>query len=64
MTTALVTVRASESVTSANAEMQVGVIRHLPVVDDHGRLIGVVSDRDVLHERGAKRISERAWICA
>lgn len=58
MTTAVVTMRAHESVTSASAEMQVGVIRHLPVVDDRGRLVGVLSDRDVLHERGAKRIGD------
>ena len=56
MSTALVTVRASETITSANAEMQVGVIRHLPVVDDRGHLIGVLSDRDLLHTRGTKRI--------
>lgn len=54
MTTALVTVRANETVTNAHAEMEVGVIRHLPVVDDRGRLIGVLSDRDVLHARNTK----------
>jgi CBS domain-containing membrane protein len=61
MTTALITVHAHEMVTSAHAEMQVGVIRHLPVVDDRGRLVGVLSDRDILRARGtrpAKRISE------
>lgn len=58
MSTALVTVRAGDTLTSASAEMQVGVIRHLPVVEDHGRLVGVVSDRDLLHARGSKRISE------
>lgn len=59
MTTALVTVNAGETVTSAHAEMQVGVIRHLPVVDDRKRLVGVLSDRDVLHARsGRAKISE------
>ncbi len=58
MTTAIVTVKATDTITSANAEMKVGAMRHLPVVDDRGRLIGVLSDRDVLHERGAKRIAE------
>jgi CBS domain-containing membrane protein len=61
MTTALITVHAIEPVTGAHAEMQVGVIRHLPVVDDHGRLVGVLSDRDILRARGArpaKRVGE------
>jgi CBS domain-containing membrane protein len=48
MTTNLQTVNASESITEAHAEMQIGLIRHLPVVDDRGRLVGVLSDRDLL----------------
>ena len=48
MTTAVVTIRASESIREAHAEMELGVMRHLPVVDDRGRLVGVLSDRDVI----------------
>jgi CBS domain-containing protein len=48
MTTALLTIKASESVTEAHTEMELGVIRHLPVVDDRGKLVGVLSDRDLL----------------
>lgn len=48
MTTALLTIKASESVTEAHSEMELGLIRHLPVVDDRGRLVGVLSDRDLL----------------
>jgi CBS domain-containing protein len=48
MSTALLSVRANEQVKEAHAEMQIGVIRHLPVVDDRGRLVGVISDRDIL----------------
>jgi CBS domain-containing protein len=55
MSTALTTIHASDPVLGAHAEMQVGVIRHLPVVDDRGRLVGVVSDRDVLRALGSKR---------
>jgi len=55
MTTALTTIHASDPVLGAHAEMQVGVIRHLPVVDDRGRLVGVLSDRDVLRALGSKR---------
>ncbi len=63
MSTALITVRASELVTEAHAEMESGAVRHLPVVDDHGRLVGVLSDRDLLRaatavERHAPRVSE------
>lgn len=62
MSTALITVRASELVTEAHAEMESGAVRHLPVVDDHGRLVGVLSDRDLLRaatavERHAPRVS-------
>ena len=48
MSTALVTIKASESVTEAHSEMEIGLIRHLPVVDDKGKLVGMVSDRDLL----------------
>lgn len=48
MSTALITVGTNDPVTGAHAEMQVGVVRHLPVVDDRGHLVGVLSDRDVL----------------
>ncbi|MBK9030609.1 MAG: CBS domain-containing protein [Myxococcales bacterium] len=55
MSTALITVRANELVTEAHAEMESGDIRHLPVVDDRGRLVGVLSDRDLLRTAAAKR---------
>lgn len=54
MTTAVITVKASEPITGAHAEMQVGVIRHLPVVDDRGKLVGVLSDRDVLRKLASR----------
>lgn len=61
MTTSLVTVKANETIKEAHAEMQIGVYRHLPVVDDRGRLVGVVSDRDllgVLASRKPRKVSE------
>lgn len=56
MSTALVTVRASEPVSEALAEMELGVIRHLPVVDDHGRLVGLLSERDLHIANHGKRM--------
>lgn len=55
MSTAVISVRESEPVTEAHAEMEVGVVRHLPVVDDRGRLVGVLSDRDVLRSATGHR---------
>ncbi len=52
MTTALITANAKDPLSGAHAEMQVGVVRHLPVVDDHGKLVGVLSDRDILRSLG------------
>ena len=55
MSTALITVTPNEAVTEAHAEMELGVIRHLLVVDDRGRLVGVLSDRDLLRGAHSKR---------
>ena len=48
MTTNLMTVGIDDTLDDANMEMQVGVVRHLPVTDERGRLVGVLSDRDLL----------------
>jgi CBS domain-containing protein len=48
MTTAVVTVRSNETVGNAHADMQMGMFRHLPVLDERGRLVGILSDRDIL----------------
>ena len=55
MSTALITVAANDPVTGAHAEMQVGVVRHLPVIDDRGHLVGVLSDRDVLRATATRK---------
>ena len=44
----LVTLHRSESLPSAAELMKLARIRHLPVVDDHHRLVGLVTHRDVL----------------
>jgi acetoin utilization protein AcuB len=47
MTRAVVTIRRDTTATTAWALMKVRRIRHLPVVDDGGRVVGIVSDRDL-----------------
>lgn len=55
MTTALVTGRPEDLVDQAMYEMKLSAIRHLPVVEDKSRLVGIVSDRDVLLSLGTSQ---------
>jgi len=58
MSTAVVAVKATTTIARAELEMRVAGFRHLPVVDDHENLIGVLSNRDLLRARqGRKRAS-------
>jgi CBS domain-containing protein len=51
MTTELVTVRPTDGLARAAREMRLARIRHLPVVDDRGRLVGIITERDLLVAR-------------
>jgi len=48
MTSAVVTFFAEQSLALAEVVMRFKHFRHLPVVDDDGKLVGLVSQRDVL----------------
>ena len=47
MSTALVCVRDTDTVGTALREMQRGSLHHLPVVDEHRNLVGVLSSTDI-----------------
>jgi CBS domain-containing membrane protein len=47
MTTAVVTASRNETIAQADFDMRLAMARHLPVVDELGHLIGIVSDRDL-----------------
>lgn len=47
MISSVITARPQETVRRALAMLEDLDIRHLPVVDDEGRLVGMVSDRDL-----------------
>ena len=47
MTSTVLVAQATDSAREALENMALGDVRHLPVVDDEGRLQGVVSDRDL-----------------
>jgi CBS domain-containing protein len=48
MSTAVITMKESDALSGAQIEMQMAEIRHLPVVDGRGHVVGVLSDRDIL----------------
>ena len=47
MSTALICVRDTDTIDTARQEMQRAAIHHLPVVDEHQNLIGIVSSNDL-----------------
>ncbi len=49
MTPHVVTLKHNDSLRSADDLMKTGRIRHLPVLDDDGKLAGILSQRDVFH---------------
>jgi len=56
-----VTLRETDTIGEADAQMHLADIRHLPVVDRAHELVGIVSDRDIfrgLSRGGDLRVSE------
>jgi len=49
MTHDVVTLERNEKLLVADDVMRLGRIRHLPIVDDQGQLVGIVSQRDLFH---------------
>ena len=59
MSTALIFVRDTDTLGTALREMQRATIHHLPVVDEHLNLIGVLSTTDVLDARRGRSAATR-----
>lgn len=70
MTKHPVTVRPADGINEAIDKMKKGHFRHLPVVDDGGQLIGMLSDRDIRLIRpsrafcSAEEAAEQLWSTA
>lgn len=60
MTRAPVTIRVGETARGAAALMRANKIRHLPVVDEAGTLVGIVTDRDIRQILFAPAMRSRA----
>lgn len=51
MTTSVITMKETDTLNSADLEMKLAEVHHIPVVDEKNNLVGVVSDRDLLRTR-------------
>jgi acetoin utilization protein AcuB len=61
MTANLVTVSPHTSVPEALRLMRGKRIRRLPVLDGHGHLVGIVSDKDLLHAQPSQATTLSVW---
>jgi len=57
----LLTVKAEDDIYSVIKKMRERGTRHILVVDDAGKLVGVVSIRDLIEDRALKSIGDRVW---
>jgi len=63
MSTAVISVAPDTTLEAAHEEMLIADIRHLPIVDEKRRLIGIISDRDLRralgkHRHGKHKVAE------
>ena len=58
----VVTVGASDSCRDAAAKMHGARVRHLPVVDEDGALVGIVTDRDLRHHLFGPRVMKEVGL--
>ena len=61
MSTAVISLRATDTVGRVREEMSLADIRHIPVVDEHDHVIGIVSNRDLSRAHDAhktKRVAD------
>ena len=56
MTTGVMTIRESDSLEQARYQMETADVRHLPVVNAAGRLVGILSAHDVFRSRGVPAV--------
>ncbi|MEZ4705913.1 MAG: CBS domain-containing protein [Caldilineaceae bacterium] len=61
MTSPAVTISAKMGIQEGLKMMHEGGFRRLPVVDEHGKLAGIVSERDLLHASPSQATSLSIW---
>lgn len=61
MTPDPITITPDTAVPTALRLMREKKVRHLPIVDTHGKLLGIVSDKDLLHASPSQATSLAIW---
>ena len=61
MKTDLISVRPETTLAEAKALMQDNNFRHLPVVDDNDKLVGIITDRDMRDAHPSSLLTEEAY---
>ena len=61
MTSPAVTISSKMGIQAALKQMHEGKFRRLPVVDEHEKLVGIVSERDLLHASPSQATSLSIW---
>ncbi|MEZ4661679.1 MAG: CBS domain-containing protein [Caldilineaceae bacterium] len=61
MTSPAATISAKTGIQEGLKMMHEGGFRRLPVVDEHGKLVGIVSERDLLHASPSQATSLSIW---
>lgn len=61
MTTPAVTITPTTGIQAALKLMQEGKFRRLPVVDENNKIVGIVSERDLLHASPSQATSLSIW---
>lgn len=64
MTTPVVSVRADEPFHKVVTLMQEKSIRHIPIVNEGGQLVGVLSERDVYKIQSPRKLDDGRWYFA
>ena len=59
MSTALITLRPDDTVGDADYEMKMGAFRHIPIIDERHKLVGIVSNRDILRALGKSSLDKQ-----
>ncbi len=58
----VITARPQDTISMAMEKMQKYKIHHLPLVDSNGKLVGIISDRDLLGKRSHERLERYSTV--